>query len=129
MSQTSETPVVADARTVAPPKVDNTEAIAKARDHGWVETSDLQYDAFITQPPWASDAQVYEFRGEEGEVGPVNEALEKQLFGTERTRAGDALKALELSVTQEGPTQIKPARNVSESIQLHLAHNADLLPV
>lgn len=132
MSHTGEVPdAFADAGTaVAAPVVDNSEAIAKARDHGWVETSDIQYDNSASQPSWASSAQVYEFRGEEGEVGPINEALEKQLFGGEhRTRAGDSLKALDLSVTQEGPTRIEPARSVSEGVPYLRSNSADRLSV
>lgn len=132
MSHISEAPdAFADTgKAVTAPVVDNSLAIAKAREHGWVETSDIQYDGFASQPSWASNAQVYEFRGEEGEVGPINEALEKQLFGAKtRSRAGDSLKALDLTVTCEGPTQIKPARNVSGDALSLCANSADQFSV
>ncbi|GAB7355990.1 hypothetical protein MBLNU459_g6617t1 [Dothideomycetes sp. NU459] len=116
MSHTSETTPAVELNFAAN-KPDNSEAIAKARGHGWAETADIQYnDLTVSQPAWASDAQVYEFRGDEGEVGPVNEALEQQLFKSEhKTRAGDALAALALTVTQEGPIAIKPVRTFEDA--------------
>ena len=78
----------------------NEEAARAARDHGW--TAPQQYDyasynatgddlraAQADLPAWAHNAEKYEWKEEYGDVGPRNEALEKQLFRNELlNRAG-----------------------------------------
>lgn len=91
------------------------EDLEKARNHGWVDASKIDYNAIAdAAPQWASSAAVYEWNGDEGEVGPANPFLEEKLFkDAHQPRAGDAFSALQLSVTQEGPIQVKPAMKVS----------------
>lgn len=101
----------------SPPVVEDpkaAEAREKARQHGWTDTSKVDYSAIAEpEPEWASNAAVYEWTGEEGDIGPVNEDLEEILFNKHQQRAGNAFNALNLNVTQEGPIQVKPVANVS----------------
>ena len=92
------------------------EAAEKAHAHGWVEGAKLNYEEFTTagQPAWASNAQVYEWTGDEGEVGPANAELEEQLFNSGlRAEAGSALEALDIEATLEGPKTYSPIVRVS----------------
>lgn len=100
------------------PTAGEAEARERATAHGWTDTSKLDYGALTESAPvWASDAVVYEWDGEEGEVGPPNPALEERLFKSEnQQRAGAALKALDMNVTQEGPVQISPILKVFQCI-------------
>ena len=71
----------------------NEEAHALARDKGWVEPQEYDYNAYNSsgQPAgdgrafWAHKAEKYEWKEEYGEVGPRSEALEAQLFRSETT--------------------------------------------
>lgn len=93
--------------------VPTTLAAAADGSNAWNEKTLLDYDALNTaEPQYASNAAVYTFKGEEGIVGEPDEEIEKQLFAN-KTRAGDAMKALDLDVTVESATKIKPIRSVS----------------
>ncbi|KAI1408076.1 P-loop containing nucleoside triphosphate hydrolase protein [Hypoxylon sp. FL1857] len=60
---------------------------------------------------WGGNGVVYEWKGDEGDVGPENKNLEIQLFGhpDERYGAGvDISKITEITVSQEGEKRIIP---------------------
>lgn len=79
--------------------------VSKApQEHGWVEKSDYDYNSFMKtgkelaeadaaaksstgtglgEEGWASNAAIYEWDDEFGDVGPSHPELEKQLFGSE----------------------------------------------
>ncbi|KAL1301594.1 hypothetical protein AAFC00_005824 [Neodothiora populina] len=98
----------------------DSEALARAQAHGWSDKSKLDYGAIaLAAPSWASDAQVYEWTGDEGEVAPANASLEERLYkDVHHQRAGTAFSALDLSVTQEGPVRIVPVTQF-ENAGLH----------
>ena len=99
------------------------EALQKAREHGWMEGITIDYNAITdAAPEWASSAAVYEWSGDAGEVGEASATLEVALFESEnQQRAGEALGALNLTVTQEGPVKVSPVTMVSEV--LHIRHS------
>ncbi|KAI5259375.1 DEAD/DEAH box RNA helicase [Aureobasidium subglaciale] len=102
----------------------NPEDLAAAREHGWTEDSALDYNAFNaptsdSNPTWASSAKVYEWDGEEGDVGPADAELEAQLFEGEHNRAGTALDhIMNFSATVEGPQTYDPISSF-ENAGLH----------
>ncbi|OTB05034.1 hypothetical protein M426DRAFT_57791 [Hypoxylon sp. CI-4A] len=60
---------------------------------------------------WGSNKAIYEWDGEEGDVGPEIPELEIQLFGRPEERRGagvDISKITEITVTQEGEQRINP---------------------
>lgn len=80
----------------------NIEACAVAREKGWVEPKDYDYEKYVTVipsekpaengensqdeqsiPEWAANAAKYEWNDEYGDVGPENPHLEEQLFRAE----------------------------------------------
>ncbi|KAL4991469.1 DEAD-domain-containing protein [Aspergillus falconensis] len=80
----------------------NIEASALAREKGWVEPKDYDYEKYVTVlsserpakdgensqgehpvPEWAANAAKYEWNEEYGDVGPENPHLEEQLFRSE----------------------------------------------
>lgn len=94
------------------------ENVAAIRAHGWMENEKLNYDAFNaptseTTPAWAGAAAVYEWTGEEGDIGPPDAELEGQLFGGEHNRAGTSLDhILNFKAIIDGPKQYKPIDSV-----------------
>ncbi|KIH91517.1 ATP-dependent RNA helicase [Sporothrix brasiliensis 5110] len=85
------------------------------KDAGWIESTPYNYEA--EQDPtkvlrdWAGNATVYEWSGEEGDVGPASEELERELFGDPEKRSGSGIDfstLAEIKVTQEGETRISP---------------------
>ena len=97
----------------------NPEDLAAARAHGWMEDEKLDYDAFNaatseSKPTWASSARVYEWDGEQGDIGPPDDELEQQLFGGEQTRAGTSLEhIMNFEAKVEGPKKFDPIGDVS----------------
>ena len=74
----------------------NEEAHNLAREKGWVEPQEFDYDTYnaagtkaaareIGQSEWAHSAEKYEWKEEYGDVGPPSAALEAQLFRSEFT--------------------------------------------
>ena len=62
---------------------------------------------------WLSDAAIYQWGDEFGDVGEPNPELEQMLFQDENLqRAGDSIKALSYEVTVEGPEKVLPVREV-----------------
>jgi ATP-dependent RNA helicase DDX3X len=102
----------------------------KAKEAGWCEQTAYTYpeaggeqaagtdDTDADLPKWLSDAAVYEWDDEYGEVGPVNPELERELFHSGHLmRAGGAIKALkfDVNVVLPGKVKVSPVMNVSAS--------------
>lgn len=69
----------------------NEEAHTLAREKGWAEPQEFDYNAYnasgkaagaveLVKDDWAHNAEKYEWKEEYGEVGPQSQALEDQLF-------------------------------------------------
>ena len=100
--------------------------LARAQDAGWNNPVPFQYETVVGGTPaedetrdtavWLSDAAIYQWDDEFGDVGEPNPELEKMLFDDQYLqRAGGAIKALSFDITLEGPTKISPVRNVSHT--------------
>lgn len=74
--------------------VKNEEAHALARDKGWVEPQEYDYNVYnaslnaaapgdVVVGDWSHNAEKYEWKEEYGDVGPPSEKLEAQLFRSE----------------------------------------------
>ncbi|KAK6069706.1 ATP-dependent RNA helicase DED1-like protein 2 [Seiridium cupressi] len=80
----------------------------------WQEKKAYDYEAYATGSTgeWAGNAQVYEWDGEEGDIGPESAELEKILFGTEEERGDneviDFKSISEINVLQESIERINP---------------------
>lgn len=72
----------------------NEEAHNLAREKGWVEPQEFDYNAYnatggaasageVGQSEWAHGAEKYEWKEEYGDVGPPSATLEAQLFRSE----------------------------------------------
>jgi len=103
----------------------------KAKEAGWTEQTPYTYtqaggdaprsaaegDSGEPVPKWLSDAAVYEWDDDFGEIGPVNVELERELFhGDHLMRAGGAIRALEYKVDITLPDngmKLAPIMNVS----------------
>ncbi|KAK3363496.1 P-loop containing nucleoside triphosphate hydrolase protein [Lasiosphaeria hispida] len=88
---------------------------------GWVAPK--PYDYTDKDPnEWESNARVYEWDGDVGDVGPEFPDLELQLFGPqgsrEPTHGIDFSRITEIEVLQEGPTHIVPIASF-ETAGLH----------
>ncbi|EUC38875.1 hypothetical protein COCCADRAFT_32227 [Bipolaris zeicola 26-R-13] len=116
--------------TVAGAAADRAEQLAKdlarAKEAGWTNPIPFQYDTVVggtpaadetrDAAPWLSDAAVYQWDDEFGDVGEPNPELEKILFQDEYLqRAGSAISALSFEVTVQGPTKINPVRNFEDA--------------
>jgi hypothetical protein len=121
-AQTNGVTVVDDAAaTKAQQKVDD---LQRATEAGWQKPIPFEYEAAGSEAgpdderdnvKWLSDAVVYEWIDEYGEVGPRDKDLEKQLYEDPdiQRRGGDAgMKNLSFEVL------IQPFRDVSKSCQL-----------
>ncbi|RDW67672.1 hypothetical protein BP6252_09068 [Coleophoma cylindrospora] len=66
----------------------------------------------VAQGEWHSNAKVYEWNDEYGDIGPKFDQLEKQLFGdVNRVRTGiNFANISEIEVIQEGTVRIDPVR-------------------
>ncbi|KAI5867575.1 P-loop containing nucleoside triphosphate hydrolase protein [Durotheca rogersii] len=85
---------------------------------GWGDPVPYDYTESDVNREWGSSAQVYEWDGEMGEVGPEIPELEKQLFGSVEQREGAGLDfsaIAEINVTQEGITRIRPIWKFEEA--------------
>ncbi|KAL2263091.1 hypothetical protein VTK26DRAFT_8249 [Humicola hyalothermophila] len=75
---------------------------------GWVKQTPYDYNAIND---WDCNAKVYEFVGEEGDIGPEHPALEMELFGepSNRVKQGvDFTKIASIELYQEGPVRVQP---------------------
>jgi len=107
-----------------PRKEQQAQDLARAQEAGWNNPVPFQYDTVVGGTPaedetrdtavWLSDAAIYQWDDDFGDVGEPNPELEKMLFADEYLqRAGGAIKALSFDVTIESATKISPVRNVS----------------
>ena len=98
--------------------------LVRAKDAGWNNPVPFNYDTVVGGVPnpeetretagWLSDAVVYQWDDDFGDVGEPNPDVEKALFFSDHMqRQGTAVKALEFDVTVEGPEKVLPVRNVS----------------
>ena len=119
---------LATSDTAAAPAISRQEQqardLARAKEAGWTNlTSSLDGTGNVgtavehenhDAAPWLSDAAIYQWDDDFGEVGEPNPELEKMLFHDQfLQRAGNAIKALSFEVTVQGPNKINPVRNVS----------------
>ncbi|KAI1460011.1 DEAD-domain-containing protein [Annulohypoxylon moriforme] len=77
----------------------------------WGQVFKYDYTENDVDRQWGGNSAVYEWQGEEGDVGPENPELELQLFGApdERFGAGlDISKIYSINVSQEGEKRIAP---------------------
>jgi len=109
-------------------KAQQAEDLARAKAAGWADPIPFNYEAAVpgTAGPeesrdtvaWLSDAVIYAWDDDFGDVGAPNPELEKMLFADEFIqRAGASLRnlaAYDVEVT--GPEKVKPVREVSLSI-------------
>lgn len=82
----------------------------------WDEGKAFDYQKFDAQAQntaWASNVVGYAWVGEDGDVGRAEPLIEKLLFGSQKSRAGNDMEALQLTVGIEGPKKIHPIGNVS----------------
>lgn len=104
--------------------------LARAKDAGWNDRMPFMYETVVGGTPaedetredaaWLSEAVVYEWDDEYGDVGEPNPELEKALYeGDQILRAGAHIKALSFNVDTEGPTKVHPVRNVSARVRPH----------
>ncbi|CAK7217324.1 hypothetical protein SBRCBS47491_003125 [Sporothrix bragantina] len=86
------------------------------KDAGWVASTPYNYEATEDDSSralrdWAGNARVYEWTGEEGDIGPESDELERELFGDPDKRSGSGIDfstLTEIKVFQEGETRIAP---------------------
>lgn len=128
-AQTNGVAVVEDAAAAskAQQKADD---LQRATDAGWQRPIPFEYEATRSNAgpgeqhgnaEWLSDAVVYEWMDEYGEVGPRDEALEKQLYENPdiQRRGGEAgMKNLSFKVRIDGLDKVLPFRSVSQMFQL-----------
>lgn len=122
-------PVIEDAAAAARKKQQEDD-LQKVKDAGWSERVALDYDQGTSAgagdgearethdgPTWLSDAAVYAWDDEYGEVGEKNPELEKILFGDPNLPTiGHNIKALSFDVTVSGGAEnerVHPIRTVS----------------
>lgn len=109
--------------------------LQRATEAGWQKPIPFEYGAAPSEAdagnepdvPWLSDAVVYEWIDEYGEIGPPDEQLEKQLYEDEaiQQRGYDAgmaaYQAFEIQV--EGPEPVLPFREVSLLLSCFVAYH------
>ena len=67
---------------------DNNSKHQDAQECGWTKPQAYDYDSFNERGgSWESSVAVYEWDGEEGDLGPEMPHLEQQLFGNSKTTA------------------------------------------
>lgn len=100
------------------------EDLARAKEAGWNNPIPFKYDTVVggeaapdetrESAPWLSDAAVYQWDDEFGDVGERNPDLERMLFeDSDLQRIGKKIDALSFNVDVEGPEKIQPVRSVS----------------
>lgn len=65
----------------------------KPAPEGWIDSKPMNYEEFSAEAAhdWDSNARVYEWDGEQGDVGPEYPELELELFGEPSTRVSHGL--------------------------------------
>ncbi|CAE7207608.1 ATP-dependent RNA helicase DED1 [Pyrenophora teres f. teres] len=100
--------------------------LARAKEAGWTDPVPFEYENTASGAPvedetrenvaWLSDAAIYQWDDDFGDVGEPNPELEKMLFSDEfHQRAGHAIKALSFEVTVQGPNKPNPVRNFEDA--------------
>ncbi|CAO2657635.1 Nn.00g037610.m01.CDS01 [Neocucurbitaria sp. VM-36] len=100
--------------------------LARVKEAGWTNPDPFQYDTVVGGQPaedetrndaaWLSDAVIYQWDDDFGDVGPRNPELEKMLYQHEfLQRAGHAIKALTFDVYTEGPNKPSPVRSFEDA--------------
>ncbi|KAI0975815.1 P-loop containing nucleoside triphosphate hydrolase protein [Xylaria arbuscula] len=77
----------------------------------WGEKTDNDYNEGNENVSWEGNVRVYEWDGEEGDLGPEHPELESMLFGDPDTRDPQGIdfnKIDKINVTQEGLDRIQP---------------------
>ncbi|KAI1203471.1 P-loop containing nucleoside triphosphate hydrolase protein [Nemania serpens] len=77
----------------------------------WGQKTQNNYDEDNQDISWEGNARVYEWDGEEGDIGPEHPQLEFDLFGDPGTRDPQGIdfrKIEQIHVTQEGLERIQP---------------------
>jgi hypothetical protein len=83
------------------------EGLRIAKEHGWQEQmpDSVAMDSGAFSGEWFANPVVYEYNGDEGDIGPKVEALEKMLFDNElRILPGEYLKEYDVNTESEGPS-------------------------
>ena len=115
------------------------ENVAKAREAGWNDPVPFNYETVQGGQPavddtrdgaeWLSDAAIYQWDDDFGDVGDKNPELEKMLFeGPDRMRAGHQIKALKFEIEVSGPEKLSPVREVCISSHINIS-NASLTDI
>ena len=122
---------------------DIEEGRARVRDNNWPKAVRYDYSVYNVKPEdedismeclgekssaepnngpdWLHNAAKYEWDEKFGEVGPEVPELEEQLFNSKHiVRRGNDIQALEFEVKLEGPTPVRPVRQVGLSEALYL---------
>lgn len=97
--------------------------LSRAKEAGWTNLTGFEQNKGNEPEPevdetrdnvvWLSDAAIYQWDDDFGDVGEPNPQLEKMLFEDETLqRAGQSIKALSFNVNLEGPIKIAPVREV-----------------
>ncbi|KAF2132090.1 DEAD-domain-containing protein [Dothidotthia symphoricarpi CBS 119687] len=103
-----------------------TKDLARAKEAGWTNPIPFNYESVIAgEAPrdetrdtaaWLSDAVIYQWDDDFGDVGEPNPDLEKMLFEDDNTqRVGTQIKALSFDVTVEGPEKLHPVREFKDA--------------
>ncbi|KAH7037445.1 P-loop containing nucleoside triphosphate hydrolase protein [Microdochium trichocladiopsis] len=80
----------------------------------WAPKTDFNYEVTDDGVHWEHNARVYEWDGDEGEVGPEHPELEAALFGPPEERGGHGINfaaIAEIKVEQVGVTKVDPVRS------------------
>ncbi|KAM7208854.1 putative ATP-dependent RNA helicase [Naviculisporaceae sp. PSN 640] len=108
-------------REALPPPPPVVQVVPEALE-GWVQPTIYDYSD-NQDVEWESGARVYEWDGEEGEIGPEHPELELQLFGDPANREHhgiDFTRIASIQLYQEGPTRVEPITTFEEA-NLHPA--------
>ncbi|KAI0874522.1 P-loop containing nucleoside triphosphate hydrolase protein [Hypoxylon argillaceum] len=106
-----------DLRAALPQQGNDTQAAGAAAEYpkapngNWVQKTQNNYDEEDKDVEWEGNVRVYEWDGEEGDIGPEHPQLEFELFGDPATRDPQGIdfsKIAKINVTQEGLQRIRP---------------------
>ena len=103
------------------------EDLQRATEAGWQKPIPFEYggagdpdagaeESYQEDVKWLSDAVVYEWADDYGDVGPENLALEKELFNDpDMQRHGNSFRIYDsFEVNIDGSEKIQPFRSVSQ---------------
>ncbi|KAI0419031.1 P-loop containing nucleoside triphosphate hydrolase protein [Xylaria grammica] len=84
----------------------------------WGQKTQNNYDENLENTSWEGNVRVYEWDGEEGDLGPEHPELESILFGDPATRDPQGIdfsKIDKINVTQEGLQRIQPISSFKDA--------------